>query len=333
MGMVLSIEAVGGTDAALAAADQMPTGHDGHDSAPVDTTVTADQIDLMAEPGPDAATYDPRLPPAPATRVHRVRLVVTEVEAEVAPGIRQTRWTFGGTAPGPVLRGKVGDTFIVTLVNDGSIGHSIDFHAGALAPDGPMRTIAPGETLEYRFTATRAGIWMYHCSTMPMSMHIANGMFGAVIIDPPDLAPVDREYVLVQSESYLGPPGRNGVRGEDRGRPARPGRVQRLPDAVRPRTAHGHRRRTRPHLGPRRRTEHRVCPSMSSEASSTPSTGKAPTSCSPARVARRSSGCSPRRAGSSNSSSPRPGTYPFVSHVMSDAEKGAHGLLRVTDAP
>ena len=65
MGMVLSIEAIGGTDAALAAADEMPAGHDGHDSAPVDAPVTADQIDLMAEPGPDAATYDPRLPPGP----------------------------------------------------------------------------------------------------------------------------------------------------------------------------------------------------------------------------------------------------------------------------
>ena len=70
-----------------------------------------------------------------------------------------------------------------------------------------MRTIAPGESLIYRFTATRAGIWMYHCSTMPMSAHIANGMFGAVVIDPPGLPPVDREYVLVQSELYLGPQG------------------------------------------------------------------------------------------------------------------------------
>ena len=67
-----------------------------------------------------------------------------------------------------------------------------------------MRTIQPGESLTYTFTATKAGIWMYHCSTMPMSMHIANGMFGAVIIDPPDLAPVAKEYLLVQGELYLG---------------------------------------------------------------------------------------------------------------------------------
>jgi nitrite reductase (NO-forming) len=107
--------------------------------------------------------------------------------------------------PGPTLHGKVGDTFVVHLVNNGDIGHSIDFHAGALAPDGPMRTIDAGESLDYTFTATKSGIWLYHCSTMPMSHHIANGMFGAVIIDPPDLAPVDREYLLISSELYLGP--------------------------------------------------------------------------------------------------------------------------------
>ena len=77
--------------------------------------------------------------------------------------------------------------------------------AGLGAPDQPMRTIAPGESLVYRFTASRAGIWMYHCSSMPMSAHIANGIFGAVVIDPPGLPPVDRSYVLLQSELYLGP--------------------------------------------------------------------------------------------------------------------------------
>ena len=83
-----------------------------------------------------------------------------------------------------------------------------------------MRTIQPGESLTYRFTATRSGIWMYHCATMPMSLHIANGMFGAVVIDPPGLAAVDREYVLVQSELYLGPQG--GIADADRARGGTP---------------------------------------------------------------------------------------------------------------
>lgn len=183
----------------------------GADAAGADDA--ASDIDLQRDPGDGFAAHPARLAPAGGDLapgdpvVHRATLRVSESVAEVAPGIQQTRWSFGGTSPGPVLRGRIGDTFEITLVNDGSIGHSIDFHAGALAPNEPMRTIAPGERLVYTFTATRAGIWMYHCSTMPMSMHIANGMYGAVVIDPPDLAPVDREYLLVQGELYLGAQG------------------------------------------------------------------------------------------------------------------------------
>lgn len=134
---------------------------------------------------------------------HRLTLEVTEEPMEVAPGVWQQRWTFNGSTVGPTLHGKIGDTFEITLVNNGTMGHSVDFHAGEVAPDETMRTIAPGEELTYRFTANRVGIWMYHCSTAPMSAHIAGGMHGAVIIEPEDLAPVDREYVLVQSEVYM----------------------------------------------------------------------------------------------------------------------------------
>lgn len=156
---------------------------------------------------PDAQlghVVDPVLEPLGEETVHRVTFTVTEVPLEVAPGVWQTRWTFNGQGVGPTLHGRVGDVFEVTLVNDGSMGHSIDFHASNLAPDGPMRTIAPGESLVYRFTAERAGAWMYHCSTMPMSSHIAAGMHGAVVIEPAEGLPeVDRSYVVVQSEVFL----------------------------------------------------------------------------------------------------------------------------------
>ncbi len=178
------------------------------------------RLDLTAPRSDGWKPYDATLRPAAGGTEHRIEIHAREAELEVAPGVRQRMWTFNGTVPGPVLRGRVGDVFTVTFVNDAAMGHGLDFHAGALAPDRPMRTIQPGERLTYRFRAEFAGAWLYHCSTMPMSQHIANGMYGAVIVDPPDLGRVDREYVLVQGELYLGEPGGQAqVDKIDQGRP------------------------------------------------------------------------------------------------------------------
>ena len=156
----------------------------------------------------DVRGFDPALAPAGAsTAVHEHTFTVTEQVMHVGAGVTQMRMTFNAGVPGPILRGRVGDVFRITLVNKGSMSHSIDFHAGVLPPDDVMRSINPGESLVYEFTAQRAGIWLYHCSTAPMSVHLASGMHGAVIIDPPNLTAVDREYVVVQSEIYLGPEG------------------------------------------------------------------------------------------------------------------------------
>ncbi|WP_067599404.1 multicopper oxidase domain-containing protein [Nocardiopsis listeri] len=187
----------------LTTGDEAPIAEHGEHSM----GTTDEPLDLSGEFDEGWEPVDAALDPAPDTDEHEVEIRVGEAEQEVAPGVRRPVWTFGGTVPGPVLRGKVGDVFNVTLVNDGTMGHSIDFHAGSLAPDEPMRTIAPGEELTYRFTADKAGAWLYHCSTAPMTHHLANGMYGAVIIDPPDLAEVDREYLLVQGELYPGAPG------------------------------------------------------------------------------------------------------------------------------
>lgn len=162
-------------------------------------------LDLAADPSPGWAPRDAVLAPA-TPGMHRVELRAVDRELEIAPGRRELRWTFGGVEPAPTLHGRVGDTFEITLINDATMGHGIDFHAGALAPDQPMRTLAPGERLVYRFTAQRAGAWLYHCSTPPMALHIANGMYGAVIIDPPGLPAVDREYALVGAQLYANAP-------------------------------------------------------------------------------------------------------------------------------
>lgn len=196
MGMVFDVKVAGVSS---------NTSHSGHQHS---ASSQSAQVDLNWQPPSYFKAHDARAPrpQAPGT-VHRHTLRVSEITAQVGAGVTQKRMTYNGGVPGPVLRGQVGDHFEITLVNDGTMSHSIDFHAGVLAPDKPMRSISPGQSLQYNFTATRSGIWLYHCSTAPMSVHLAAGMHGAVIIDPPELSQVDHEFVLIQSEIYLGPEG------------------------------------------------------------------------------------------------------------------------------
>ena len=201
-GMTATIEVTGAS----------PTDAEAVAAAPPDGDAEGDfaTIDPKAEPDADWTPFDPTLAPAPGGTEHKVTLRATETELEVAPGVTQMMWTFEDQVPGPILRGKVGDLFTVTLVNEGEVGHSIDFHASKVAWDDEMRTIESGEELVYQFRAEHAGAFMYHCGTSPALHHIGNGMYGAIIIDPPELAPVAKEFVMVQSELYLGPQGEEG---------------------------------------------------------------------------------------------------------------------------
>jgi nitrite reductase (NO-forming) len=139
-----------------------------------------------------------------------VEMVVEEKLATVAEGYVQQIWTFNGTMPGPVIRTQVGDTVRVHLINppEASASHSVDFHASQVAWNDEMRSLAPGEELIYEFTTDYAGVWMYHCGTDPVLHHIANGMFGMVIVEPTGgLPPMENEFFIVQHEWYLGPQG------------------------------------------------------------------------------------------------------------------------------
>ena len=198
-GMVMDIRVAGSSGSGSAAA-----------ASGGSAAATGATIDSAATPGPEWKAYDPAVAPAPGGTVHDVDMHAIEKEIEVAPGVTQLMWTFDGKVPGTILRGRVGDLFNVKLTNDGTVGHSIDFHASKVAWSDEMRTIAPGESLVYQFKADYAGAFMYHCGTAPALHHIGNGMYGAIIIDPPELAPVDHEFVFVQSELYLGPNGKEG---------------------------------------------------------------------------------------------------------------------------
>jgi nitrite reductase (NO-forming) len=164
----------------------------------------SEEIKFGSQPDDGWKPFDPVLQPAPGGTEHEIEIRASETMLEIAPGLEQEMWTFNGQVPAPTLRGNVGDIFTITLINDGKNGHSLDFHASEVAPNDEMRTIGPGESLVYQFEATHSGIWMYHCGTPPVLHHTGNGMYGAVIIDPPDLPPVDREYLFVQSELYVG---------------------------------------------------------------------------------------------------------------------------------
>jgi nitrite reductase (NO-forming) len=187
--------------AGAATASSDPNDHGG----PVPTTGLAPDANA-----PAPVRYDPAAPARMPGSVHDIDLVMTEQEMTVAEGFVVKVWTFGGSVPGPVIRVKVGDTIRVHLKNpaDNQLSHSIDFHASQVAWNDEMRSIAPGEELVYEWTAAYAGVWMYHCGTSPALHHIANGMYGMVIVEPAGgLQAVDNEFALVQSEWYLGPQG------------------------------------------------------------------------------------------------------------------------------
>ena len=320
MGMVLDI-AVAGSNAASTHNKHAASGSPGDGDAATD-------LDFMAKPADDFKANPAVLPPLSDEKVHRRTFTMREVEREVAPGVTQKLWTYNGTAPGPTLHGRIGDVFEITLVNHGSSGHSIDFHAGALAPDGPMRTIAPGESLVYKFTATKAGIWTYHCSTMPMSAHIANGMFGAVVIEPPDLPAVDRSYVLIQSELYLGAQG--GSVNVDKVKAEKPDAVvfngyanqydhRPLPARVDERV-----RVWLLDAGPNRATSFHV---IGGQFDAVYSEGAH--LLRPGKGGSQSLALAAAQGGFVELAFPEVGHYPFVSHVMVDAERGAHGTFDV----
>ncbi len=140
-------------------------------------------------------------------------MVTAHARHEIAPGVRYEAWTFDSVVPGRTIRVTVGDTVHFTLVNGAPMPHSIDFHAAEIAPDRAYRNVMPRDSIQFQFVARVPGVFMYHCGTAPVASHIANGMHGALIVDPVTPRPGAKEFVLVQSEFYLGPPhGADSVR-------------------------------------------------------------------------------------------------------------------------
>jgi nitrite reductase (NO-forming) len=140
-------------------------------------------------------------------------LETREVTATLADGVTYAFWTFGGTVPGPMLRVRQGDTVELTLRNaaDSTVTHSIDLHAVTGPGGGAKVTQVPaGGAAAFRFQALNPGVYVYHCATPMVAHHIANGMYGLIVVEPPGgLPPVDREFYVMQGDFYL-----SGARGQ-----------------------------------------------------------------------------------------------------------------------
>ena len=201
---LLTLAACSGKPQAAAKTDATPAAN-----APAEHVTRGDFGPPQGEPIKAVLTSPPHVPPP----IHRnypakviVELEVIEKEMPISEGVSYTFWTFGGTVPGSFIRVRQGDTVEFHLKNapDSKMPHNIDLH-GVTGPGGGAASsfTAPGHASQFTFKALNQGIYVYHCATAPVGMHIANGMYGLILVEPPEgLAPVDHEYYVMQGDFY-----------------------------------------------------------------------------------------------------------------------------------
>ena len=181
-------------------------------SAPANTTVVSSEPVVVNNPATKGADIvrDPTDIPAQIgvrePQTVRIDLEAIEVEGQLADGTTYTYWTFNGQVPGPFYRVRVGDTIEVHMKNrtNSTMAHSVDFHA-VTGPGGgaTMTQTAPGEETMFTAKALNPGLYVYHCATPMVAQHIANGMYGLILVEPEEGLPaVDREFYVMQGEIY-----------------------------------------------------------------------------------------------------------------------------------
>ena len=173
-------------------------------------SVCANAQETTELPVEDAVLTEAPLVPEPITRDHPAKVIVNldtvEKIGRLSDGVEYTFWTFGGTVPGSFIRVRQGDEIEFHLNNHptSKMPHNIDLHA-VTGPGGGATSsfTAPGHTSTFSFKALNPGLYVYHCATAPVGMHIANGMYGLILVEPEaGLPEVDREYYIMQSEFY-----------------------------------------------------------------------------------------------------------------------------------
>ena len=180
-------------------------------SEPEKKTTSVPAIDIVAEGEQEMAelTSPPYVPKPVGTRPAKklkVDLEIIEKEGEIMDGTKYLFWTFGGTVPGSFIRTRVGDEVEFTLKNhqDNKLPHNIDLHA-VTGPGGGAAAslVAPGQQRTFSFKCLNPGLYVYHCAQAPVPMHMANGMYGLILVEPEGgLPPVDKEYYVMQGDFY-----------------------------------------------------------------------------------------------------------------------------------
>ena len=128
--------------------------------------------------------YDARLAPATDATIREFIIPITHDTIEIASGVKYEGWTFGGTVPGPTIRVREGDLVRIKVVNKSPMPHSIDFHSARIPANVAYRTFMPGDTIDFEFTAKDPGAYMVHCGTPPVTMHVMQGMYLPIIVEP-----------------------------------------------------------------------------------------------------------------------------------------------------
>jgi nitrite reductase (NO-forming) len=178
-----------------------------HPAPSTSSTASTTSANTSANTAPSVAvpphqTHNAHAPAALQGSTVNVTLTVKEVLISIAPDIAYHAWTFNGTVPGPVIRVRQGQVVHFTLVNEGNMPHSIDFHAAQTPWNVNYQPVDPGKSFSFTWRANYPGVFMYHCGAPVTMYHMVNGMYGAIIVDPAQGWVPAQEYVLVQSEFY-----------------------------------------------------------------------------------------------------------------------------------
>ncbi|HFC6370983.1 nitrite reductase, copper-containing [Neisseria meningitidis] len=212
---LFALAACGGEPAAQAPAETPAASAEAASSA----AQTAAETPSGELPVIDAVTtHAPEVPPAidrdyPAKV--RVKMETVEKTMKMDDGVEYRYWTFDGDVPGRMIRVREGDTVEVEFSNNPSstVPHNVDFHAATGQGGGAAATFtAPGRTSTFSFKALQPGLYIYHCAVAPVGMHIANGMYGLILVEPKEGLPkVDKEFYIVQGDFYT--KGKKGAQG------------------------------------------------------------------------------------------------------------------------